>query len=198
MSVRIIDLYERYHFALWEEGSHKENVHSFLSQIDQFMILKSKSDFDDDLVYDLIKYYREMKNSNATINRKLAAFYKILRKAERSGLISRLPAYVRLPEKNARVRFLTRDEEHMLVGKLSSRDPVYGGLCVFLIDTGARVGEALGLKHGDVYNGRATFWITKSGRSRTVPLTDRAVSALADQARQPGGPFHGVAYQKFL
>ncbi|MBO6638045.1 MAG: site-specific integrase [Roseitalea sp.] len=86
----------------------------------------------------------------------------------------------------------------MLVGKLSSRDPVYGGLCVFLIDTGARVGEALGLKHGDVHNGRATFWITKSGRSRTVPLTDRAVSALADQARQPGGPFHGVAYQKFL
>ena len=61
-----------------------------------------------------------------------------------------------------------------------------------------KLGEALGLKHGDVHNGRATFWITKSGRSRTVPLTDRAVCALADQGRQPGGPFHGVAYQKFL
>ncbi|NEQ55847.1 MAG: site-specific integrase [Leptolyngbya sp. SIO3F4] len=167
-------------------------------EIDEVIHRNSIEKLDDTLVDRLISYYREKGNSNATINRKLAALYKILRKAERSGLITRLPSYVRLPEKNARVRFLTREEEHSLLLKLAERDATFKNLCVFLIDTGARVGEALGLKHGDMHDGRATFWITKSGRSRTVPLTDRVVDALADQATQPGGPFHGIAYQKFL
>ena len=92
---------------------------------------------------------------------------------------------------------MTREEEYILLRKLEARDPCYRDLCVFLIDTGARVGEALGLRHGDVHNGKATFWITKSGRSRTVPLTDRAVCALANQARRAGGPFRHVPYQKF-
>ncbi|MCR9120817.1 MAG: site-specific integrase [Phyllobacteriaceae bacterium] len=198
MHVSVLAFYESFHHVLWEDGSHKRNVFKFLLEIDDVIERNSIENLDDSLVDQLISYYREKGNSNATINRKLAALYKILRKAERSGLITRLPSYVRLPEKNARVRFLTREEEQSLLLKLENRDNAYKNLCIFLIDTGARVGEALGLKHGDVHRQRATFWITKSGRSRTVPLTDRAVEALANQARQPGGPFHGIAYQKFL
>jgi integrase len=198
MHVSVFAFYESFHNILWEDGNHKRNVIRFLLEIDDVIQRNSIEKLDDGLVDRLISYYHKKGNSNATINRKLAALYKILRKAERSGLISRLPSYVRLPEKNARVRFLTREEELFLLPRLEERNKAYKNLCIFLIDTGARVGEALGLKHGDVHNGRATFWITKSGRSRTVPLTDRAVCALADQGRQPGGPFHGVAYQKFL
>ncbi|WP_375567119.1 tyrosine-type recombinase/integrase [Oceaniradius stylonematis] len=198
MHVSVFAFYESFHNVLWEDGNHKRNVFRFLLEIDDVIQRNSIEKLDDGLVDQLISYYRKKGNSNATINRKLAALYKILRKAERAGLITRLPSYVRLPEKNARVRFLTREEERFLLPRLEERDKSYKNLCIFLIDTGARVGEALGLKHGDVHNGRATFWITKSGRSRTVPLTDRAVCALADQGRQPGGPFHGVAYQKFL
>ena len=68
----------------------------------------------------------------------------------------------------------------------------------FLIDSGARVGEALALKHGDVVNSRATFWITKSGKSRTVPLTERAQGVIEKYRHAPGGPFATVKYQRFL
>ena len=197
MSVDIHSIYERYHSVLWEEAPHKRNVEAFIFEIDRFMRSNEIARFDDDLVDRLIVHYRREGNSNATINRKLAAFYKLLRKAERAGLIKRLPTYVRLPERNARIRFLTPDEERVLLRKLGGRDMIYRHLCVFLTDTGARVGEALGLKHGDVHGGKATFWVTKSGRSRTVPLTDRAVRVLADQARRPGGPFLHVRYQRF-
>lgn len=196
MPASIISLYESFHGVLWDDGSHKRNVAAFIAEISDFQQKNSIENTDDELVDRLIIHYRTEGNSNATINRKLAAFYKLLRKAERVGLINRLPTYVRLPEKNARVRFLTRDEERILLKKLSYRDESYRDLCVFLTDTGARVGEALGLKHGDVQNGKATFWVTKSGRSRTVPLTDRAICALANHARRPGGPFLHINYQR--
>jgi integrase len=70
-------------------------------------------------------------------------------------------------------------------------------LCLFLIDTGARVGEALGLKWGDLTRGRATFWITKSGRSRTIPMTARASDAVFSQMH-PVGPFANIEYPRFL
>ena len=197
MPVDIHSIYERYHGVLWEEAPHKRNVAAFIFEIDRFIRSNDIAGFDDDLVDRLIVHYRGEGNSNATINRKLAAFYKLMRKAERAGLIKRLPTYVRLPERNARIRFLTPDEERVLLGKLDRRERIYRDLCVFLTDSGARVGEALGLRHGDIQNGKATFWITKSGRSRTVPLTGRAVRALANQARRPGGPFLHVNYQTF-
>lgn len=197
MPLEILPFYDRYHSILWDDGLHKRNVTAFLAEISDFIKRNNIEDANDDLVDRLVIHYRSKGNSNATINRKLAAFYKLLRRAERAGLIKRLPTYVRLPEKNARVRFLTRDEEHVLLRKLGARDEAYRDLCIFLIDTGARVGEALNLRHGDVHNGKATFWVTKSGRSRTVPLTDRAVVALANHRHRAGGPFARVMYQRF-
>lgn len=197
MPLEILSVYARYHSILWDEGSHKRNVAAFVAEISEFIQRNKIETINDDLVDRLIMYYRSKGNSNATINRKLAALYKLLRRAERAGLIKKLPTYVRLPEKNARVRFLTREEERVLLRKLASRDEAFSDLCLFLVDTGARVGEALNLRHGDVHHGKATFWVTKSGRSRTVPLTDRAVVALANHRHRAGGPFSHVRYQAF-
>ncbi len=44
---------------------------------------------------------------------------------------------------------------------------------------------------------RATFWITKSGRSRTIPLTARARDAVFSKS-MPGGPFSDITYPRFL
>ncbi|MEQ8402530.1 MAG: tyrosine-type recombinase/integrase [Roseitalea porphyridii] len=197
MPLEILSIYARYHSILWDEGSHKRNVAAFVAEISEFIQRNKIETINDDLVDRLIMYYRSKGNSNSTINRKLAALYKLLRRAERAGLIKKLPTYVRLPEKNARVRFLTREEERVLLRKLASRDEAFSDLCLFLVDTGARVGEALNLRHGDVHRGKATFWVTKSGRSRTVPLTDRAVVALANHRHRAGGPFSHVRYQAF-
>lgn len=196
--MRLIDLYDRFHHTLWEEGRHKINVLSFIEEIDSFLVGKLVDFCSDSLVDELIQYYRERGNRNSTINRKLAALYKLLRRANKAGLIAKLPSYVRLPENNARIRFLSYNEEAAFFARLTAADSAFGDLFVFLIDTGARIGEALALTHADVHNGRATFWITKSGRSRTVPMTKRAREAVERQASVPGGPFKRVRYQNFL
>ncbi|MEO0544815.1 MAG: site-specific integrase [Pseudomonadota bacterium] len=193
---RICDLYDKYGHLLWEDNKHGQNAGAFLHEIED-ITQRQGVDFRQNAAVDtLITELRRKGNSNATINRKLAAYYKLLRKAERDGLIMKLPAYVRLPEKKGRVRFLTIEEEARLFAALKTRSEQCFHLCEFLVDTGARVGEALSLKHADVDDNAATFWITKSGRSRTVPLTRRARAAVERYAANPIGPFSNIQYQK--
>lgn len=196
--LRLAHIYEKYSSVLWEVSSHKSSVYAFISEIDEIIISNRTCNYNDDLIDFLIIYFRKKENSNSTINRKLSALYKLLRKAERSGIITKLPSYVRLPEKNQRIRFLTKLEEELLFELLYVISKIHVDLCTFLIDSGARVGEALALKHGDVVNGKAKFWITKSGKSRTVPLTARAQAAVERNQHAAGGPFATVKYQKFL
>ena len=68
---------------------------------------------------------------------------------------------------------------------------------MFLVDTGARLGEATGLHWNDVHDGTATFWLTKSGRSRTVPLTERVREILRSMEREKSGPFGKIKQYQF-
>jgi len=197
-AVSVCELMDSYGDILWENGRHKKSVRGFLGEIHEIMVAQGHRAFDDALLDLLIKEFRRKNNSNATINRKLSALYKLLRKAERMGQIPRLPAYLRLKEKNGRIRFLSREEEGVLFAAIGKSNPDFERLCVFLVDSGARVGEALGLKWTDIQDGNATFWITKSGRSRTVPLTRRALTAATEAPRgRNSGPFAMIDYQKF-
>lgn len=192
------ELLNSYGDLLWENGRHKESVRGFLGEIHEIMLMHRHTAFDDELVDLLVKEFRKKNNSNATVNRKLSALYKLLRKAERMGQIPRLPTYLRLKERNGRIRFLSQEEEAALFGAIGRSSPDFERLCVFLVDSGARVGEALDLKWTDIQGGNATFWITKSGRSRTVPLTKRARQAACEAPRTGNsGPFSMIDYQKF-
>ncbi|WP_245304190.1 tyrosine-type recombinase/integrase [Hoeflea olei] len=195
---RLAHLWEQHSGALWENGSHKDNCRAFIHEIDEFMVMHKYATYDDVLIDRLIDHFRSIGNRNSTINRKLSALYRLLKKAERSGQIVRLPSYIRLRERNSRVRFLTADEEEMMFSSIGAQNAHHELLCRFLVDTGARIGEALALKWGDIHNNTATFWITKSGKSRSVPLTDRAALAV-ELARAFGGngPFSTIAYPNF-
>ncbi|WP_216072664.1 hypothetical protein, partial [Acinetobacter baumannii] len=66
---------------LWDDGSHKGNVKSFLGETSEILAGNRFSVFTQDMLDSVIGTLRERGNSNATINRKMAALSKLLRKA---------------------------------------------------------------------------------------------------------------------
>lgn len=190
-------LLERYADTLWEPGSHKNNVIAFISELDEISLGQPFDTFTQERVDRLIGELRKRGNSNATINRKMAALSKLLRKAFKMGDVFSLPEFKRQKEKSGRIRFLEYNEEDRLFAAIRSKDEHYYHLCLFLVDTGARLGEGIGLRWNDIYGNRATFWITKSGRSRTVPLTPRVIEAVEANKAQPNGPFASIDQQRF-
>lgn len=195
----VAELWTQYSHILWDNGRYRETAEAFVYEIDQIARAERCSILDLELIDTIVSHLRRKGNRNSTINRKLAILYKLLRKAQAMGVITRVPVYLRLRENNARVRFLTPDEEHSLFQAVRSRCEDHYRLCIFLIDSGARMGEALNIKWQDIGPNSVTFWITKSGKSRTVPLTKRAKEALMAGRRQSRiGPFAMVDYQRFL
>jgi integrase len=114
------------------------------------------------------------------------------------GDLHSLPEFRRQKERSGRIRFLEIDEEDRLFARIRHHSTQYYELSVFLVDTGARLGEAIGLRWNDIHKGAATFWLTKSGRSRSVPLT-RRIRDILDSMKQQGraGPFCGIEQYKF-
>ncbi|WP_284727886.1 MULTISPECIES: tyrosine-type recombinase/integrase [Alphaproteobacteria] len=190
-------LFEKYGDILWLNGSHKYNVTNFIGELHDLLDSPGFSTFSQEMLDELIGKLRKRGNSNATINRKMAALSKLLRKAYKMGDVYSLPEYKRQKEKAGRILFLDKDEEHALFSQLRAHSDLYYRFCIFLIDTGARLSEGLDVRWGDLTDQRATFWVTKSGRSRSVPLTQRVVSAIAASDRRKPGPFSDIDQQRF-
>lgn len=190
-------LYQRYHAILWEESFHKYCVSGHIRELDELLRPERLTDFPQRKLDFIVGELRKRGNSNATINRKLSALRKLLKKAMKMGEIRSLPEFRRLKERQGRIRFLDHDEEARLFAAIRVRSELYADLSIFLVDTGARLGEAIGLRWNDIDSARVTFWLTKSGKSRTLPLTRRAQQAVARQAGRAQGPYHGIEQYHF-
>ena len=84
----LLMLFEKYKNILWEDGSHKYNVTSFIGELNEILLGERFSAFDQGTLDDLIGKLRERGNSNATINRKMAALSKLLRSVSVSALFT--------------------------------------------------------------------------------------------------------------
>lgn len=121
----------------------------------------------------------------ATINRRLAAIRRALVEASRQGKLLAIPQIPKQAENNKKFRWLTVKEEELLLWGchvLGIRDAMLLRECImFLIDTGARVGEMMKIIPTDISDQGVLFRDTKgaadSYRARTVPLTNRARQA---------------------
>ena len=87
---------------------------AFLSELSDMLLNEPFDTFTQQMVDKLIGALRGRGNSNATINRKMAALSKLQRKAFKMGDLHSLPAFKRQKEKAGRIRFLDRDEERRL------------------------------------------------------------------------------------
>jgi integrase len=124
-------------------------------------------------------------NSDATINRKLSCLSRMLRFALERGLVTKRFIFPIKKETKGRIRFVTPEEEAVILSKASDKlKPLF----IFLLYTGARVGEALKLTWADFNwtNKVVTFWDTKSGESRSIPMTTSLVIVM-NELMEVGG-----------
>lgn len=179
------DFAEEHFEYLWGDTKAKEHtrgqVRMVVDYIGPAVPLKS---IDEACVARLISALKREGKANGTINRKLATLSKLLKLGKRLKVVQEVPYWDTLREGQGRERFLSRGEEAQLFDTFE-----HFGLLVdydlhgFLLYTGARRGEALRLKWSAVRweakePTHVSFWVTKGGKPRTVPLVGRAKEAI--------------------
>jgi len=119
--------------------------------------------------------------TDATVNREMAALKHMLNKAVEWGMLEVSPfrkgSRLTFRENNQRHRYLTVEEIEKL---LNSCSPHLLPILEIALHTGMRKGEILGLKWDQVRDGFIYLKETKSGKSRQIPLDDRAAQVLRD------------------
>lgn len=133
--------------------------------------------------------------SSATINRKMAALSLLVRIAKEQGATGITISTVRLKEAEGRLRFLTREEEAEVINDMANNEgKAFADFVALALDTGGRLSELLQLRLKDVQiNGDKAAIVfrgvtTKSGKSRAVPLTKRALAIM--ESHPEGWPKH--------
>lgn len=108
-----------------------------------------------------------------------------------------LPKFDIPKQPEGRTFYMLPHQVELLVAAAAS--PRFAALLLFLIDTGARVSEALAVvwRNVDLSGGRVIFWgdTTKSGKRRNAGLAPRTVAALASLPEREG-PVFQWAFQR--
>lgn len=174
-------VWERY----WSNGGQARTVRSNMAVCVEFfgkdkcLSQITAADMDDFIIW-----MRQKDYAPSTIRQKACVMSKAFRHFHRRGNIDSIPQYD-LPTigDNTRDRVVT-EEEFNTLGTITYEElPGQRGLdfcCLWavLLDTGARPSELRTVKDGDIRGALMTLRETKSGRSRTIPLTDRARDAV--------------------
>ena len=130
----------------------------------------------------------------SSVNEIGSCFYQMQDYAFKRGLMTSTPCKMdRLKESEGRYRYLTDAEEADCISWMRwNADFASYTQFVFLLDTGCRIGEARALEWSDCVTdtGRITFWgnTTKTGKSRTVEMSDRLKEMLTQLERMTNHP----------
>lgn len=131
---------------------------------------------------------RHAASSPAHINRAvITPLTAVMRVAAKRGWCD-VPLFERPKIRQHRARYLSRDEADALVAAAA---PHLQPLLVFLLHTGARIGEALYLpwEAVDLQRRMVTIYAPKTDTTRGVPLNDTAFLALANLPGRDGAVF---------
>lgn len=126
----------------------------------------------------------------ATKNRYKSTFSKAFKIALADGKVSSNPARLvqQRPENNARIRFLSDDEEKVVRAVIARRCPKHMEEFDIALNTGMRKGEQYTLEWPEVHLKRKRIKLnqTKNGSSREIPMNKTCLKAFeALYARRP-------------
>lgn len=111
----------------------------------------------------------------STINQRLTLLHVAMDLAAKRGWMVAVPPVPRQRVRNAKLRFLSWDEEDLLLRIASGReDHIMVDLIPVLLDTGARLSEITTLADENIRGEEIVLEDTKNGKTRVVPLTRRA------------------------
>ncbi|MCI0409078.1 MAG: site-specific integrase [Acidobacteria bacterium] len=135
----------------------------------------------------LLKGTRKTTRRPASVNRYLQDLRAVFIRAVEAGKLDRSPflGVDLLDENNKRTRELTPDEEARLFLALPADPPALRPYFRFLLETGARAGEACGLTWGRIQwaDGMAELPETKAGHKQHLTLSKAALAILRDLPR---------------
>lgn len=138
-------------------------------------------------VADIQLYVQARGNKASTVRRELNSIMAMLNHASSMGWrVSDLSKLKKPRADDERCRWLTEEERELLIAACEPDELRH--VVTFLFFTGARLGEALKLKWGDVIVDTATL-STKKGkqkkrRLRNVPLVERAIAAMGQRGKR--------------
>jgi integrase len=136
--------------------------------------------------------------SNATINRGLSVLHNMLNFAVRKRIISVNPlsGFGKLPEVNKEPRFMTLEENRILVAAVKAEDHLAGVYCGILGETGLRRSDGLMLQWPslDLQRRRMSKLTSKGNKVVHVPLSDYAIELLGEVTRIVGCPYVFVRF----
>ena len=140
---------------------------------------------------DIERRFEQEEWSPATVNRHRALLSLTYRLAIRNGKIKENPARLvrhRL-EDNARIRFLSPEEETKLREAIKAACPERVAELELALNTGIRLSEQYRLRWEDVSFARRTLTVarSKNGATRHVPLNKAALMALESLAKRRDG-----------
>lgn len=179
---------------VWKDAKSSRVLVGNAQQVVDTLGADSKIESIDRLAVDrLVEVFKSKHNSNATINRKIAALRKMLAVARELDVDVREIKFPRLREPQGRTRWYTMDEQRRFLDYLEHCSLTqWAQFFRFQLYSGMRLGEARTFQWADVHQRSVHLIDTKSGHNRTVPLSTSAFEAMDVQERSQPGPWAWV------
>lgn len=163
------DLLHRSLADIWHgRASEDTNAYNGATLLDILGSTRKAASVDNEAVLELVRELKSRGLSPATVNRHLSTLSVMLRLGQDLGAVKVLPRMRYQKEAEHRTRVLTFEEERQMFSQLPA--PVED-MCIMLVETGLRLGEALNLKWSDLVGTDISVTQTKNGKPRMVPMT---------------------------
>jgi integrase len=192
--------FDKYGKRLWHD-KYLKDCNFMVNRLSNFANNRTRAigSYTDDDLYDFMDYLKEEGLSDSTVNRYLAAYSRLFKKAVNKKLMSYTPKVEWKAIEPGRPRFYTDQEVDDLVEFfLDSDHPWMADFVIFALNTGMRLGEILSINRPKPKKTIGTIspcgsYIdlknTKNGSERTVPMNASAKEALRNLDNCPSGPW---------